>query len=119
MCSSSSNVCSSNYTFVQLQFTAMQCYAPDLAGGANSAPPDLLAGFWGDERKGKGKERARGERKGEDKEVIGERGEERRGLREVREKEWKGKGKTKKKGKGKGGILCSCDFFLRKKPCSI
>jgi len=51
--------------------------------------------------------------------VIGERGEERRGLREVREKEWKGKGKTKKKGKGKGGILCSCDFFLRKKPCSI
>jgi len=38
----------------------MQCYAPNLAGGANSAPPDLLVGFWGDERKGKGEERARG-----------------------------------------------------------
>ena len=34
--------------------------------------------------------------------MIGERGEERRGLREVREKEWKGKGKTKKEREGKG-----------------
>jgi len=33
----------------------MRCYAPDPAAGreANSAPPDLLAGFWGEERKGK------------------------------------------------------------------
>ena len=41
----------------------MRCHAPDPAGGANSAPPDLLVGFRGEERKGKGKE---GEREGRD-----------------------------------------------------
>ena len=35
------------------QFTAVRCYVPGPAGGANSAPPDLLAGFWGDEKNGK------------------------------------------------------------------
>ena len=42
-------------TFVQSQFTTMQCYAvyPTAGGeGANSATPDLLAGFWGEEGKG-------------------------------------------------------------------
>jgi len=45
----------------------MRCYAPGPSGEANSAPPDLRAGYWGEERKGKkegkgkgGKERARG-----------------------------------------------------------
>jgi len=50
-----------------LQYPAMRCYAPGPSGEANSAPPDLRAGYWGEERKGKkegkrkgGKERARG-----------------------------------------------------------
>jgi len=82
----------------------MRCYAPNLAGGANSAPSELLAGLWGDERKGKGK--GEGGRKGKDKEVKGEKGEERRrGQR---------KGRGRKEEKGKGGILCSCDFSYRK-----
>ena len=49
--------------------------------------------------------------------MIGERGEERRGLREVREKEWKGKGKTKKrKGREREEFCAVVIFFLRKKP---
>ena len=56
----------------------MRCYAPDPAAGreANSAPPDLLAGFWGEERKGNrgkgkgGKRKGEGERKGNEKEVT-------------------------------------------------
>jgi len=35
----------------------MRRYAPDPAGGANSAPPELLTGFWGEEKKGKGREK--------------------------------------------------------------
>jgi len=70
----------------------MRCYARDPAGGANSAPSELLAGLWGDERKGKGK--GEGGRKGKDKEVKGEKGEERRrGQRKGREKEGEGKRK--------------------------
>jgi len=38
---------------MQLQFTTLRCLAPDPAGGANSAIPELLAGFWGQERNGK------------------------------------------------------------------
>ena len=75
MCSSSSNLCSSDYTFVQLQSTATRCYATDHAGGTNSAPPNLLAGFWGEEGGG---ERERG-RKGEwDKRKGGGRNRERK-----------------------------------------
>jgi len=55
------------------------------AGGANNAPSDLLALFWGEERAGGW--------------------EEWRRHREGREEE---------KWKGKGGILCSCDFSLGK-----
>jgi len=49
----------------------MRCCAPDPAGGANSAPPDLLAGFWGEGREMEGKERASEEvreRKGSERE---------------------------------------------------
>ena len=49
----------------------MRCYARDPAGGANSAPPDLLAGFWGEEREMQEKERANEEvreRKGSERE---------------------------------------------------
>jgi len=35
----------------------MRRYAPDPAGGANSAPPELLTGFGGEEKKGKGREK--------------------------------------------------------------
>jgi len=75
----------------------MRCYAPDPAGGANSALPDLLAGFGGgkgrEKGSGKGKERAMG-KEGERKMGAGvKRGEERRrGQREGREEEGKRKG---------------------------
>ena len=92
---------------MQLQFTAMRCYTRDPAGGANSAPSELLAGLWGDERKGKGK--GEGGRKGKDKEVKGERGGKEKGT-----KGREGEGRGRKEEKGKGGILCSCDFSYRK-----
>jgi len=95
----------------------MRCYAPDPAGEANSAPSDLLAEFWGEERKGKGSEKEKGrrgkcerERKRKRKRKVGEE-RRRRQKEEVREKQRKMK---KRKGEGKGGILCSCDFSLRK-----
>ena len=77
MCSSSSNLCSSDCTFVQLQFTAMRCSATDPAGGAITAPPNFLdfGGRKGREREGKvkGRERkGRWGRKGKEKEVKGE-----------------------------------------------
>jgi len=59
----------------------MRCHAPDPAGGAHSAPPDLLVGFWGEERKGKGKGET--ERKGKKMEWKRSGGKE-RGQREGR-----------------------------------
>ena len=38
---------------MQLQSTAMRRYAPDPGGELTALPPDLTAGFWGQERKGK------------------------------------------------------------------
>jgi len=99
----------------------MRCYAPDPARGANSTPPNFLAGFGG---RGKGvtvgkrerekKERASGKRNGKEKKRKGKQGRKGEGTKEILgggiERERKeGKGK-----KGKGGILCSCDFSLRK-----
>jgi len=64
----------------------MRCFAPDPAKGANSAPPGLLAGFWGVERKGEtgqeteGQERVRG--KENEKEVKGKkRGKQEKGTK--------------------------------------
>ena len=80
---SSYNLCSSNCTFVQLQFTARRCYAPDPAGGASSAPQTSWLDFGErkERRKGRGKERlgirkGEGERKRKEKEVTGKRREE-------------------------------------------
>jgi len=66
---------------------------PGPAGGANSAPPDLLVGFRGEERKGKGKGET--ERKG-------------------KKMEWKRSGgketaTKRREGNGERGILCSCE----------
>ena len=90
---------------MQLRFAAMRCYAPDPAGEANSAPSDLLAGFWGEERKGKGSEKEKGRRgmceRGKEKEAKAksrggkEKETKRRGGR-------KGKENEKKKRGGKG-----------------
>jgi len=63
----------------------MRCYVPGPAGGANSAPPDLLAGFWG-------------EKKNEKREMKGK-GRERKGRRG---KKGKGKGTEREKKKGEG-----------------
>jgi len=63
----------------------MRCYAPDPAGGANSAPQIFWWNFGEREKgRGKGKERAMGKEKG----VKDKRGEERR--RGQREGEGKG-----------------------------
>ena len=48
----------------------MRCYALDPAGGANSAPPDILAGFCG-EQKEEGRERERRGEKGKGSEKKG------------------------------------------------
>ena len=65
------------------------CYAQDPAGGANSAAP-VLAGFGGEERKGKGERerKRRGEETENEKEVKGESrgGKEKGGKWEGREK---------------------------------
>jgi len=90
--------------------------------GANSAPPDFLGGFWGDERKEKGRGRGRagkkkseGKRKGEEKGVKGKmRGREEKGTNGRDGGERERKRKEKRKGKGNGGILRSCDFSLGK-----
>ena len=69
----------------------MRCYAPDPAGGANSAPPDILAGFCG-EQKEEGRER---ERSGE------------KGIGSEREKKGrKGEGYNRKGGKGGREEFC-------------
>ena len=71
-----------------MQFTAMRCYAPadPAAAAANSAPPELPAGCWEEERKGwKGRKARRG-RKGT-------------------EVKWK------RAGRGNGGIVCSGDCW--------
>jgi len=78
--------------------------------------PDLLVGFWGQERKGeKGggmerKERVMRDRKGNDKEVRGKEGRKGEGD--------KGKGGRKKGKEGgkkrKGGLFCDCDIFSGK-----
>ena len=67
MCSSSSNLC----TFVQLQFTAVRCYATDPAAGGANGPPQSRLDFGN--RKGRGSER---------------------------EKEWKGKGEWERSKRG-------------------
>jgi len=65
-----------------VQFCAVTVYSsatlrPDPAGGANSVPPDILAGFFGEERRrrkveGKGREKKRrGGRKGKEKKLKG------------------------------------------------
>jgi len=82
----------------------MRCYAQDPAGGANSAAP-VLAGFWGEERKGKGgrgKENGEGEETGNEKEVKGE-------SRGGKEKGGKWEGREKK-----GRNFVHLSFFFRK-----
>ena len=59
----SSNLCSSNCTYVQLQFTAMQCYAPNPTGGANSAPQTSLLNFGEMKRRRKEREKGKGKKK--------------------------------------------------------
>jgi len=73
----------------------MRCYAPDPAGRANSAPPDLLVGFGGKERKGKWKGKGRErkgerERNGKENEVKGKRMGGMEGQRLGREEEGRG-----------------------------
>jgi len=73
----------------------MRCYAPDPAGEANSAPSDLLAEFWGEDREGKGSEKEKGRR------GMCERG--RKGKeKEAKAKSRGGKEETKRRGKRKG-----------------
>ena len=114
MCSYSSNLCSCNFTSVQLLFAAVRpagrryrSITARPAGGANSAPQTSWLDF-GERKgmgKGNGKERARRKER-EKKAVKGKRrGEKEKGTR----------------GRGKGRILCSCDFSpgkKLKKPCS-
>ena len=82
---------------------------------ANSAPTELLTGFWGEKRKGKRegkgkgeKERPKGERKGREKEVK----RKRRGAK-GREggRERKRKGKEKREGGRKKEKFCAVVIF--------
>ena len=66
----------------------MRRCAPDPTVGATSAPPDIVAGFWGEEKNGKGKAVTRIRRGGQ-----GE-GDNR--------KEWRRNGGEMKEEKGKG-----------------
>jgi len=95
----------------------MRRYAPDLAGGADSAPTELLTGFLGEKKRVKGgkggKEKGEGKRNGNEKEVKGE-------MRGGKEKD-KGKGGRKGNGRGKGEKgrnFVQLWFFLRKNPAT-
>jgi len=46
--------------FVQLQFAAIRCHAPDPAAGANSAPQTSCLVFWERKERGKEKENKKG-----------------------------------------------------------
>jgi len=67
----------------------MRCYAPDPARGANSTPPNFLAGFGGRGKEGvtvgkretEKKERASGKRNGKEKSERENRGEKEKGQR--------------------------------------
>ena len=59
---------------------------PGPAGGANSAPPDLLVGFRGEERKGKGRGKGRARRKERERKWSG------RGVEERRQRQREGRG---------------------------
>jgi len=61
----------------------MRRYAPDPTERANSAPPDILAGFLGEDRNGNREGKGKG------------------GKRKVRGKKRKGKGSESEKGGGK------------------
>jgi len=78
--------------------------------------PDVLVGFWGQERKGKReggmerKERVMRDRKGNDKEVKGKEGRKGEG-----DKRKGGRKKGKEGGKKrKGGFFGDCDIFSGK-----
>ena len=93
MCSSSSNLCSSNCTFVW---------------GAESAPQASWLGF-GEAGEGEnGREKKVG---GKSKKKRGGQGKGTNGMRRGR--------KGNRGGKGKEGILCSCDFSLRETLSSV
>ena len=99
---------------MQLQFTAMRCYAPAPAGGAKSAPQTSWLDFR--ERK-KGKKEGKGKggkRKGEGGKGKGNKREKEKGTKEREGGERKREMKEERKGKGRN--LCSCDFPLL---CSV
>jgi len=68
----------------------MRRYAPDPGGELTALPPDLTAGFWGQERKGK--RETKGERENKAKRKGSERGKEgSKGEGDKGKGKWKGR----------------------------